>query len=80
MEKKNFDDDFLETGGDEKVRPVKNIDIEGLRLKSDGFCESFFYHMSKCKGKLTTLSQVELCDKLRGNLLQCLKNAGKYYE
>jgi hypothetical protein len=79
MEKKQFDDDFLENLKDEKVSREKNIDFEELRLNSEGLCEPFFYQMAKCKGNLN-ITRAELCDKLRVKLLECLKSVGKYYE
>ena len=89
MEEK-FNDDFLEINtGDSKNNNKQNrsfsnkkeylIDIDKIDQSNyRGVCHVMFANYNNCKTKNESMSQKEICDKARDNLLQCLNESGKF--
>ena len=79
MERKKFDDDFLESEVSQKQEIKQNYDLDELRVTSGGACKSLFKKYESCK-EIQTVAEKEMCEKLKKNLLECLKTSGKFYQ
>jgi hypothetical protein len=79
MEKKKFDDNFLEPVIGENISKPHKINLEEFREQSSGFCDSFFNQFSKCKDN-SSIMEADICNRIEKNLLECLKAIGKIVE
>ncbi len=78
MERKKFDDDFLEPEVNQRQNSG-NFDLDDLRVMSEGACMTLFKKYDKCRD-IKTLTEKEMCEKLKKSLFECLRTSGKFYE